>query len=103
MSGVFHGLGLGLGLLHTVELLFWCLQGLGLSLGGCYKYYSPRTYAHDDTLLMVWLSGVSHGLGLGLGLSQSYCFGVCRVLVCHWDDVTSFIAPGCTVMVILYL
>ena len=26
-----------------------------------------------------------------------------RVLVCHWDDVTSFIVPGCTVMVVLYL
>ena len=24
-----------------------------------------------------------------------------RVLVCHWDDVTSFIVPGCTVIVIL--
>jgi len=33
--GVSHGLGLGLGLSHTVELWFWCLQGLSLSLGGC--------------------------------------------------------------------
>jgi len=28
LSGVSHGLGLGLGLSHTVELWFWCLQGL---------------------------------------------------------------------------
>ena len=33
----------------------------------------------------------------------SYGYGVYRVLVCHWDDVTSFIVPGCAVMVILYL
>ena len=32
----------------------------------------------------------------------SYGYGVYRVLVCHWDDVTSFIVPGCTVMVIVY-
>ena len=32
----------------------------------------------------------------------SYGYGVYRVLVCHWDDVTSFIVPGCTVMGILY-
>ena len=32
----------------------------------------------------------------------SYSYGVYRVLVCCWDDVTSFIIPGCTVMVILY-
>ena len=24
-----------------------------------------------------------------------------RVLVCYWDDVTSSIVPGCTVMVVL--
>ena len=43
LSGVSHGLGLGLGLSHTVELWFWCLQGPSLSrlqgpslsLGGC--------------------------------------------------------------------
>ena len=35
LSGVSHGLGLGLGLLHTVELWLWCLQGPSLSLGGC--------------------------------------------------------------------
>ena len=29
-------------------------------------------------------------------------FGICRVIVCHWDDVASFIIPGCMVMVILY-
>ena len=28
--------------------------------------------------------------------------GICRVIVCRWDDVASFIIPGCTVMVILY-
>ena len=32
----------------------------------------------------------------------SYGYGVYRVLVCFWDDVTSFIVPGCTVMAILY-
>ena len=32
----------------------------------------------------------------------SYGYGVCRVLVCRWDDVRSFIVPGCTVMVVLY-
>jgi len=41
VSGVSHGLGLGLGLLHTVELWFWCLQGLSLSLGWCYKFIIP--------------------------------------------------------------
>jgi len=33
MSGVSHGLGLGLGLSRIVELWFWHLQGLSLSLG----------------------------------------------------------------------
>ena len=32
----------------------------------------------------------------------SYGYGVCRVLVCSWDDVRSFIVPGCTVMVVFY-
>ena len=32
----------------------------------------------------------------------SYGYCVYKVIVCHWDDVTSFIVPGCTVMVILY-
>ena len=32
----------------------------------------------------------------------SYGYGVYRVLICRWDDVRSFIIPGCTVMVILY-
>ena len=42
----------------------------------------------------------SHGLGLGLGLGYgsrmlwSYGYGVYRVLVCFWDDVTSFIVPA---------
>jgi len=31
--GVSHGLGLGLGFSHIVELWFWCLQGPRLSLG----------------------------------------------------------------------
>ena len=33
VSGVSHGLGLGLGLSHIVELWFGHLQGLSLSLG----------------------------------------------------------------------
>ena len=33
VSGVSHGIGLGLGLSHIVELWFWHLQGLSLSLG----------------------------------------------------------------------
>ena len=33
---------------------------------------------------------------------MSYGFSVGRVLVCHWDDVRSFIVPGYTVMVVLY-
>ena len=52
------------------------------------------------------VSGVSHGLGLGLGLGFSHTvelwFCICRVLVYRWDDVRSFIVPGCTVMVVLY-
>ena len=32
----------------------------------------------------------------------SYGYCVYKVIVCHWDDVTSFIVPGCMVMVILY-
>ena len=36
VSGVSHGLGLGLRLSHTIELWFWCLQGPSLSLGSCY-------------------------------------------------------------------
>ena len=35
-------------------------------------------------------------------LTCSGVYGVYRVLVRCWDDVTSFIIPGCTVMVILY-
>ena len=31
-----------------------------------------------------------------------YSFGICRVIVSRWDDVASFIIPGCMVMVILY-
>ena len=57
MSGVRHGRGLGLGLSHTVELWFWCLQGPSLSLGGYSKFYSPGIYAYGDTLLMVWCQG----------------------------------------------
>ena len=57
VSGVSHGLGLGLGLSHTVELWFWCLQGPSLSLGGYSKFYSPGIYAYGDTLLMVWCQG----------------------------------------------
>ena len=38
MSGVSHGLGLGLGFLHIVELWFWHLQRPSLSLGLCYKF-----------------------------------------------------------------
>ena len=52
MSGVSHGLGLGLGFSHIVELWFWHLQRPSLSLG--------------------------------------------------WNDVTSFIISGCTIIVILY-
>ena len=50
------------------------------------------------------MSETSHGLGLGLGLSHTVelWFCICRVLVCRWDDVRSFIVPGCTVMVVLY-
>ena len=33
VSGLSHGLWLGLGFLHLVELWFWCLQGPSLSLG----------------------------------------------------------------------
>ena len=48
------------------------------------------------------MSGVSHGLGLVRVVAYcSYVFGVCRVLVCHWVDVRSFIVPGYTLMVIL--
>ena len=36
MLGLTHGLGLGLGFSHIVELWFWCLQGPSPSLGGCY-------------------------------------------------------------------
>ena len=32
----------------------------------------------------------------------SYGYCVYKVIVCHWDDVASFIIPGCMVMVILY-
>jgi len=35
MSGLSHGLGLGLRYSHIVELWFWCLQGSSLSLGEC--------------------------------------------------------------------
>ena len=35
ISEISHGLGWGLGLSHTEELWFWCLQGPSLSLGGC--------------------------------------------------------------------
>jgi len=66
MSGVSHGLGLGLGLSHIVELWFWCLQGLSLSLGGCYCPGCTVMVTFDDDLV----SGVSHGLGLGLGFSH---------------------------------
>ena len=50
------------------------------------------------------VSGVSHGLGLGLGFSHIvklwfWCLQGPRLLL---DDVISFIVPGCTVMVILY-
>ena len=50
------------------------------------------------------MSGVSHGLGLGLGLSHivELWFGIYRVLVYRWDDVRSCIVPGCTVTVVLY-
>ena len=40
------------------------------------------------------VSGVSHGLGLGLGflhIVELCFFCVCRVLVCCWDDVRSSI------------
>ena len=76
-SGVSHGLGLRLGFSHIVQLWFWCLQGLSLSLGWCYKFYCSRMYGSGDTLLTVWwyfigglVLGVSHGLGLGLGFSH---------------------------------
>ena len=36
VSGVSHGLGLGLRFSHIVELWVWCLQGPSLSLGSCY-------------------------------------------------------------------
>ena len=65
VSGVSHGLGLGLGFSHIVELWFWCLQGPSLSLGGCWKFSSPRIYTYGNSLLDL-VSGVSHGLGLGL-------------------------------------
>ena len=29
----------------------------------------------------------------------NYGYGVYRVLVCFWDDVTSFIVPGCMVII----
>ena len=35
MSGLSHGLGLGLGFSHIVELWLLCLQGPSLSLGRC--------------------------------------------------------------------
>ena len=91
MSGVSHGLGLGLGLsrtvelwlglglglglglwfLYIVELWFWCLQGLSLLLGGCCKFHYSRTYGYAWLYFIhALVSGVSHGLGLGLGLSN---------------------------------
>ena len=50
------------------------------------------------------MSGVSHGLGLGLGFSHvvELWFLCLQVLVCRWDDVRSCIVPGYTVMVVLY-
>jgi len=50
------------------------------------------------------VSGVSHGLGLGLGLSHivELWFWHYSILVCRWDDVASFIVSGFTIIVILY-
>ena len=42
------------------------------------------------------------GQGQGSCTLQSYGFGICRVIICRWDNVASFIIPGCMVMVILY-
>jgi len=70
VSGVSHGLGLGLGFSHIVELRFWHLQRPSLSLGWCYKFLLSQ----DVQLLLYFIhglvSGVSHGLGLGLRFSH---------------------------------
>jgi len=64
--------------------------------------------SQDVQLLLYFIhglvSGVSHGLGLGLGLSRivELWFCICRVLVYRWDDVRRCIVPGCMVMVVLY-
>ena len=78
MSETSRHLGLGLGLSHAVELWLYFIHGL--------------------------VSETSYGLGLGLGLSHTVelWFWCLQVLVCRWDDVRSFIVPGCTVMVVLY-
>ena len=45
---------------------------------------------------------VSHGLGLGFSHIVELWFGVSRVLVYPWDNVTSCIVAECSIMVILY-
>ena len=61
-------------------------------------------YSYGDTLFMIWCQGhpTVKGWGYGSHMFWSYSYDVYRVLVCCWDDVTSFIIPGCTVIVILY-
>ena len=48
-----------------VELWFWCLQGPSLSLGYCFVIPGCLYFIHG------LVSRVSHGLGLGLGLSHT--------------------------------
>ena len=43
------------------------------------------------------VSGVCHGLGLGFSHIVELWFGVSRVLVCPWDNVTSCIVPECSI------
>ena len=66
VSGVSHGLGLGLGFLHIVELWFWHLQHPSLSLMMLQVLLSQDVWLFIDGLM----SGLSHGLGLGLRFSH---------------------------------
>ena len=102
-------------------LMVWCqgypmvqVQGQGSRILQNYGFGVCRDLAcrwEDVRSFIVWLwlyfihglvSETSHGLGLGLWFShvlelQLWCLqGRC------WDDVTSFIISGCTIIVILY-
>ena len=63
VSGVSHGLGLGLGFSHIVELWFWCLQGLRLLLDDVISFI-----VQDVRLWLYFIHGLvsetSHGLAI---------------------------------------